>query len=161
MMLLNILLKLWAMIIVYQNEDLNKKKLGPTQIWTGDLSICSRLLYHWAISPETPLENTGFEPVASRMQSGRSTTELIPRLSMIESRQTSLLQRLILDHFIGCGLPLNIMTKVPFIRQKQTLVGHSEDWTRDLWFTRPTHYHCAKWPCYVCILLTLKFIIQN
>ena len=24
---------------------------GSTQIWTGDLSICSRMLYHWAIPP--------------------------------------------------------------------------------------------------------------
>lgn len=27
------------------------KTLGHTRIWTGDLSICSRLLYHWAIHP--------------------------------------------------------------------------------------------------------------
>ena len=24
---------------------------GGTQVWTGDLSICSRMLYHWAIPP--------------------------------------------------------------------------------------------------------------
>ena len=24
---------------------------GDTRVWTGDLSICSRMLYHWAISP--------------------------------------------------------------------------------------------------------------
>ena len=28
-----------------------KKKWGGTRIWTGDLSICSRMLYHWAIPP--------------------------------------------------------------------------------------------------------------
>ena len=28
-----------------------QKKLGPTRIWTKDLSDCSRLLYHWAIDP--------------------------------------------------------------------------------------------------------------
>ena len=29
----------------------NDKNLGPTRIWTKDLSDCSRLLYHWAIDP--------------------------------------------------------------------------------------------------------------
>ena len=28
-----------------------QKLLGDTRIWTMDLSDCSRLLYHWAISP--------------------------------------------------------------------------------------------------------------
>ena len=28
-------------------------KRGDTRSWTTDLSICSRLLYHWAISPTT------------------------------------------------------------------------------------------------------------
>ena len=28
-----------------------KNVLGDTRIWTMDLSDCSRLLYHWAISP--------------------------------------------------------------------------------------------------------------
>ena len=28
-----------------------KKILGDTRVWTRDLSICSRMLYHWAISP--------------------------------------------------------------------------------------------------------------
>ena len=27
------------------------KTRGDTRVWTGDLSICSRMLYHWAISP--------------------------------------------------------------------------------------------------------------
>ena len=27
------------------------ENLGDTRVWTGDLSICSRMLYHWAISP--------------------------------------------------------------------------------------------------------------
>ena len=27
------------------------KTSGDTRVWTGDLSICSRMLYHWAISP--------------------------------------------------------------------------------------------------------------
>ena len=27
------------------------KTLGDTRVWTRDLSICSRMLYHWAISP--------------------------------------------------------------------------------------------------------------
>ena len=26
-------------------------KWGGTRVWTGDLSICSRMLYHWAIPP--------------------------------------------------------------------------------------------------------------
>ena len=30
-----------------------KKSLGDTRIWTMDLSDCSRLLYHWAISPDS------------------------------------------------------------------------------------------------------------
>ena len=29
----------------------NAKSLGDTRIWTKDLPDCSRLLYHWAISP--------------------------------------------------------------------------------------------------------------
>ena len=32
-------------------EKKKKKKWGGTRIWTGDLSICSRMLYHWAIPP--------------------------------------------------------------------------------------------------------------
>ena len=37
-------------------RDLRRKKKkkrfeGGTRIWTGDLSICSRMLYHWAIPP--------------------------------------------------------------------------------------------------------------
>ena len=27
------------------------KNKGGTRVWTGDLSICSRMLYHWAIPP--------------------------------------------------------------------------------------------------------------
>ena len=35
-----------------KNEKRMKiKKLGDTRVWTRDLSICSRMLYHWAISP--------------------------------------------------------------------------------------------------------------
>jgi hypothetical protein len=33
------------------NVKKKKKKLGGTRVWTGDLSICSRMLYHWAIPP--------------------------------------------------------------------------------------------------------------
>ena len=29
----------------------NAKSLGDTRIWTKDLPDCSRLLYHWALSP--------------------------------------------------------------------------------------------------------------
>ena len=31
----------------------NQKMIFPggTRVWTGDLSICSRMLYHWAIPP--------------------------------------------------------------------------------------------------------------
>ena len=35
--------------------DVQKKISGRTQIRTGDLSICSRLLYHWAIHPLTAI----------------------------------------------------------------------------------------------------------
>ena len=43
----------------FQNKILNfqikilliVRKLGDTRVWTRDLSICSRMLYHWAISP--------------------------------------------------------------------------------------------------------------
>ena len=56
---------------------------GSTQIWTGDLSICSRMLYHWAIPPwqverllpknlaeprlvlQKVLSDVGFEPTPS------------------------------------------------------------------------------------------------
>ena len=31
------------------------KSEGGTRVWTGDLSICSRMLYHWAIPPISPL----------------------------------------------------------------------------------------------------------
>ena len=34
-----------------QKLECPKKLLGDTRIWTMDLSDCSRLLYHWAISP--------------------------------------------------------------------------------------------------------------
>ena len=34
-------------------DNKNKIHLGDTRIWTKDLSICSRMLYHWAISPCT------------------------------------------------------------------------------------------------------------
>ena len=27
------------------------KILGGARVWTGDLSICSRMLYHWATPP--------------------------------------------------------------------------------------------------------------
>ena len=30
---------------------LEVKSEGGTRIWTRDLSICSRMLYHWAIPP--------------------------------------------------------------------------------------------------------------
>ena len=33
-----------------QKSELNKPK-GGNRDWTGDLSICSRMLYHWAIPP--------------------------------------------------------------------------------------------------------------
>ena len=32
-----------------------EKKLGDTRIWTKDLPDCSRVLYHWAISPDTKM----------------------------------------------------------------------------------------------------------
>ena len=32
------------------------KSLGDTRVWTRDLSICSRMLYHWAISPTETLD---------------------------------------------------------------------------------------------------------
>ena len=34
-----------------KTELKNKEGPGGTQVWTGDLSICSRMLYHWAIPP--------------------------------------------------------------------------------------------------------------
>ena len=33
------------------NKQRKKKKLGDTRSWTKDLPDCSRMLYHWAISP--------------------------------------------------------------------------------------------------------------
>ena len=32
------------------------KSLGDTRVWTRDLSICSRMLYHWAISPTEKID---------------------------------------------------------------------------------------------------------
>ena len=40
------MLRLWR-----RNVWTVKKVSGDTRIWTMDLSDCSRLLYHWAISP--------------------------------------------------------------------------------------------------------------
>ena len=38
--------------------EMLKKYSGDTRIWTMDLSDCSRLLYHWAISPQCSLTET-------------------------------------------------------------------------------------------------------
>ena len=49
----------WLPLTVQQNC------VGDTRIWTMDLSDCSRLLYHWAISPRLQLEERfaqGHEP---------------------------------------------------------------------------------------------------
>ena len=36
----------------WKNEWIGwKSAKGGTRVWTGDLSICSRMLYHWAIPP--------------------------------------------------------------------------------------------------------------
>ena len=35
--------------------ELLKIFTGDNRIWTGDLSICSRMLYHWAISPSVSI----------------------------------------------------------------------------------------------------------
>ena len=45
-----------TMIVMIWNVKITKtkeiyKSLGDTRVWTRDLSICSRMLYHWAISP--------------------------------------------------------------------------------------------------------------
>ena len=37
-------------------DKMQQNCLGDTRIWTMDLSDCSRLLYHWAISPRPMLE---------------------------------------------------------------------------------------------------------
>ena len=34
--------------------------IGDTRVWTRDLSICSRMLYHWAISPTYSCEGCHF-----------------------------------------------------------------------------------------------------
>ena len=39
------------LFISNRNSNFKKKYSGDTRIWTMDLSDCSRLLYHWAISP--------------------------------------------------------------------------------------------------------------
>jgi hypothetical protein len=36
--------------IIFSRRNI-KKTIGDTRVWTKDLSICSRMLYHWAISP--------------------------------------------------------------------------------------------------------------
>ena len=41
-----------------RTKSLIKKILGDTRIWTMDLSDCSRLLYHWAISPSHATSST-------------------------------------------------------------------------------------------------------
>ena len=38
--------------LIVTGWKVKKKKKGGTRIWTGDLSICSRMLYHWAIPPD-------------------------------------------------------------------------------------------------------------
>ena len=46
-------------------DKMQQNCLGDTRIWTMDLSDCSRLLYHWAISPRLQLEERfaqGHEP---------------------------------------------------------------------------------------------------
>ena len=49
MCVLNLYLNLYTMFISYQLNTF--KTWGDTRVRTGDLSICSRMLYHWAISP--------------------------------------------------------------------------------------------------------------
>ena len=47
-----------------RDEDIEMKKwkkLGDTRVWTKDLSICSRMLYHWAISPVVNTNEKGNE----------------------------------------------------------------------------------------------------
>ena len=39
-------------MIKEEEKKKKKKKPGDTRVRTGDLSICSRMLYHWAISPD-------------------------------------------------------------------------------------------------------------
>ena len=38
-------------IYILKNQSIRAKSTGDTRSWTTDLSICSRMLYHWAISP--------------------------------------------------------------------------------------------------------------
>ena len=41
----------WNPIGTISKYKMLKKELGGTRSWTMDLSICSRMLYHWAIPP--------------------------------------------------------------------------------------------------------------
>ena len=37
--------------LIFSSQNLKKKKRGHCRAWTSDLSICSRMLYHWAKYP--------------------------------------------------------------------------------------------------------------
>ena len=41
---------------------------GDTRVWTRDLSICSRMLYHWAISPRDSTEDQHFQKSVIRSE---------------------------------------------------------------------------------------------
>ena len=45
---LNLMEYRWNEIFI---QSWKQKFWGGTRVWTGDLSICSRMLYHWAIPP--------------------------------------------------------------------------------------------------------------
>ena len=42
---------MWKHSIFKRKEEKNYKEEGGNRVWTGDLSICSRMLYHWAMPP--------------------------------------------------------------------------------------------------------------
>ena len=42
----------WIKNIYHYADLVYEHNLGGTQVWTGDPSICSRKLYHWAIPME-------------------------------------------------------------------------------------------------------------
>ena len=119
------------------------KKLGDTRSWTKDLPDCSRMLYHWAISPDMrQWANTSIQ-TGVRM----SKKNICQKWDLNPRPHTR--TRILILHSLSRGQGLNLESgaldhsAILTVRKsegKKICIIPSGDRTQDLWIRSPTRY---------------------
>ena len=133
-----------------------KTAVGGAQVWTGDLSICSRMLYHWAIPPtEISMPPNLVLHSLLVLKHKRGGDQLLRGTAgVMVSFKIPILETWVWFPGSACFQSFCSEKKTEIVVQKNLFhtitQGSARIWTRDLSICSRMLYHWATPPLQVC-----------